>query len=204
MKTVSARTLTLVAAVAAALLSACAVGNGSAAPNLDVERISVYELGEDPQDAAAFTGNELIFEARVDAVEAARVVNVNTDGSGLHSAGSAKDSVEYIYTPVKITVTRVHKGDLKDGQALTLRYLGGQVGTKALEMDGVPSIDTYQPGTDLLLFTQEQVDVGDGVQAITPNFAYVIADGLAVGAVDSEFALDVDAFRALVRSKAGS
>jgi hypothetical protein len=65
------------------------------------------------------------------------------------------------------------------------------------EMGGVPPADTYQRGANLLLFTQEQVDVGDGVAAMTPNFVYLVRDGQARGAVSGE-TIDLDSFRSLI------
>lgn len=132
-----------------------------------------YELGDSAQEAVAFSGNELVFEATV-AGAPGKVRKVNrtfADGT----------KVEYHYTPIPVRVTRVRKGTgIKAGQAVWIRSLGGTLNGETTVSAMSPSASAYHAGQNLVLFTQPLLDAGDGLRAITANFTFVDDSGKGV------------------------
>lgn len=184
----------VVAAVVAALSLAGAFGivaalNGSedktsASPRDGKSRTSAsptrmslagYPLPQDPQSAIEF-GSTYIFEATVTGPpqEHRKIEpNAETGAPGL------------VYLPVPVRVTAVYKGDLKPGDQVFLRDLGGTAadGTTLNYENGWPD-ETWKPGVRLFLFSQESVVLG-GQAAITPNIVFVDDNGSARSAVDA-------------------
>jgi hypothetical protein len=148
--------------------------------------VSTYEAADTIEAAAAFVGNELIFEARVIATDAARMTRPTTRPTD--------DLPSVAYVPVRVVVTHVHQGEVRQGEVATLRALGGTVDGTTYLVEGAPSADVYSPGTDLLVFAADMVDTGDGVVAATPNWIFratpdgrleSVVHGGSVGSLDT-------------------
>jgi hypothetical protein len=130
----------------------------------------LYELPDHPEAAVAFIGNTTIVLARSTHVAEPRIVTL--------TPGADAPTVTEVWTPVTVTVTDVLAGAVRPGEQLVLRHLGGTIGEVTSIVHGVPPLDAYRPGTDLVLFLGDQpVDVGDGVSAWTPNFVYTVESG---------------------------
>ena len=132
-----------------------------------------YPLPQDPQSAIEFQSTYM-FEALVTGPsQPARKVEANTEtGAPL-----------LVYVPVPVRITAVYRGDLKPGDQVFLRALGGTTadGTTLRYENGWPD-DTWKPGTQLFIFSQESVELG-GQAAITPNMVFVDDNGTAKSAL---------------------
>jgi hypothetical protein len=146
-----------------------------------------YDLDNSPTAAAAFPGNQIIV-----------VADIGTALPARWSANAGKvGAMSYIFTPVVVNVVEVLRGAprLTNGQ-LTIRKLGGQVGTEAFVVADVPA--GLDPGNRVILFLGDQRDLGDGLDAATPNMAYRLdKTGVAVSS-DAKWSIDMANFRALV------
>ncbi|MQY03244.1 hypothetical protein [Actinomadura macrotermitis] len=130
-----------------------------------VTTLSGYELDADVKSAAAFSGNDLIFDGTVagPAEQPRRVVR------RLPSGGT----IDYVYTPVPVRVDRVRKGKgIAPGQVVRVRALGGTSGSHSTFSSLGPRAAEFGNGLRVTLFTQPQLDAGDGQPAITPNFSF--------------------------------
>jgi hypothetical protein len=159
--------LTAGLATTAAALIAFALGqSGGPGPavaqqtSLTTSYLDGYELDPSLDAAAVFPGNELVFEAGVVGRDAARKV----------TAKGTDERLTYIYTPVRVQVIKVMKGDLKVGQTLTVRALGGTVADERTVSRLSPDPAQYADGRRLVLMTARPVDAGDGLSAVTPNY----------------------------------
>jgi len=159
-----------------------------------VVHVSSYPLLDTPQEAARFTGNDLIFEARVIGRRNTRLTTVDAAKGGSPGA----PPIEYTYTPVEVVVTGVHVGDVGLGDKITIRSLGGVVDGKEYIFEGVPPLEIYESGTELMLFTEYIIDV-DGIAAATPNFVYVVEKDKTHSPVHPEQTATLDQLRSLIR-----
>jgi hypothetical protein len=104
-----------------------------------------YDLDNSPTAAAAFPGNQIIV-----------VADIGTALPARWSANAGKvGAMSYIFTPVVVNVVEVLRGAprLTNGQ-LTIRKLGGQVGTEAFVVADVPA--GLDPGNRVILFLGDQ------------------------------------------------
>lgn len=62
------------------------------------------------------------------------------------------------------------------------------------------TVEAFAPGTALMLFTEAKVDV-DGIAAVTPNFVYIVENGVARSAVHPTQAMEVEGLRGLVNTR---
>lgn len=151
------------------IASGCSTQTDSTPPKaeepVNVTVIDGYALKGDPKSVIEYSGNELIFSGEVIGRDAARrVTNKSGDGGVL----------DYIYTPFTVKVESVIKGSsLARGQELSIRIIGGQVGSEKTVNEIGASPEQYKAGMKVILFTQPLVDAGDGLMAATPNFTYV-------------------------------
>ncbi|MBW8484407.1 hypothetical protein [Actinomadura parmotrematis] len=159
-------------ALAATGYAAASTGDGSAAPAASgtagrrtVTTLDGYELGGDVKSAAAFSGNDLVFDGTVAGpAEPARRVRRTVPGGG---------RIDYVYTPVPVRVDKVRKGTgVRAGQTVRVRVLGGAVGSYQTVSSLGPRARDLTRGLKVTLFTQPLVDAGDGLKAVTPNFAF--------------------------------
>jgi len=157
-----------------------------------VVTVASYGLIDTPEAAAEFSGNDLVFEAVVVGQRPTRLTRATDD--------RAAATIEYTYTPIDVVVTAVEVGDLRIGDRLVVRVLGGRVGDVEYVFEDTASVEDYAPGTALMLFTEANIDV-DGVPAVTPNFVYVIEDGVARSAVHPGQTIEAQAMRQLVESR---
>lgn len=138
-----------------------------------VVSLAGYPLPQDPQSAIEFQSTYM-FEAVVTGPsEPARRIEANPDtGAPL-----------LVYVPVPVRVSAVYRGDLKPGDQVFLRALGGTTadGTTLRYENGWPE-GTWKPGTKLFIFSQESVELG-GQAAITPNMVFVDDNGTAKSAL---------------------
>jgi hypothetical protein len=107
-------------------------------------------------------------------------------------------SFAFIFTPLRITVLEVLRGDprLKDG-TMVIRRLGGRVGDEELVVSDDVVPPGLVPGNLVLLFLGEQQEIA-GVDAATPNMAYIVdAGGTAANA--SGVSIDLAEFRSLIQ-----
>lgn len=107
--------------------------------------------------------------------------------------------MRYIFTPVVAKVVEVLRGTpkLTDGQ-LIIRKLGGQVGTEAFVVSDVPA--GIEPGNRVILLLGEQRDLGDGLDAATPNMLYVVDKTGVARSSDGMWSIDLATFRAMLTS----
>lgn len=174
--------------VSLALLGLVLLGTTARSAPTEVVTVAGYGLIDTPAEAVAFTGNDLIFEARVTERSNARAVSVTAGGG---------PAIEYNYTPVSVVVTRVWRGDIKPGDQLVVRALGGRVGDTEYVFEGTADAESYKPGSSMILFTEANIDV-DGIAAVTPNFVYVLENGVARSAVYPDERMGADALYSLL------
>lgn len=154
-----------------------------------------YELDPSLTAATAFPGNELVFEAQVLGQDEARKV----------TAQGAEGRLTYIYTPVRVQVRKVMKGNLKPGQTVTLRALGGTVGSERTVSRLSPDLTQYAASRRLVVMAGQPVDAGDGVTAIAPNYLLGFNQAGAVFNVDHPAeSLPTAKFATAVASSAGT
>lgn len=154
-----------------------------------------YELDPSLKAATAFPGNELVFEAQVLGQDDARKV----------TAKGTEGQLTYIYTPVRVKVGKVMKGGLKPGQTVTVRALGGTVGSEQTVSRLSPDLTQYAAGRRLVVMAAQPVDAGDGLTAITPNYLLGFDRAGAVFNVDHPAeSLPATTFATALASSAGT
>jgi hypothetical protein len=86
-------------------------------------------------------------------------------------------------------------------QIMVIRRLGGRVGDEELVVaEDLAPASLSAPGNRVLLFLGEQRDVGDGLQAATPNMVYVVDTSGRAVSTDGGHIITLDAFRVLIQS----
>lgn len=177
-----------VLAVAAALfLDGGDPGQEVASPN--VTWVDGYDLDHTPEAAVAFAGNEIVVLADVEEVLPARWNTASRDQPG---------SIAFIFTPVRVKVIEVLRGSPRlEGGSMIVRRLGGRVDGEEFIFSENVAPRGLEPGKRLLLFLGPQDDLGEGLDAATPNMAYVVDDGGNAQSSDGRWSLEVGAFRRL-------
>lgn len=180
------RTAALVLGVLA-LVVWLAGGVARPTPPLTTTYADGYDLDNSPAAAATFPGNKIIVVADISSVLPARW-NVDAAKAG---------SMRFIFTPVVVNVVEVLRGAprLTNGQ-LTIRKLGGQVGADVFVVADLPA--GIEPGNRVILFLGDQRDLGDGLDAATPNMLYTLDKTGAALSSDGLWSTDVAAFRAML------
>lgn len=140
-----------------------------------------YPLDNAPAAAAAFPGNRVVIIGTVAAVEPA------------YWGGPERDAAR-IYTPVRIDVIDVLKGELP--ATVIVRSPGGDVdGVRMEVLDGITIAD-LRPGSSVLLFLS--APAGDGGPTAV-NMAYVIdPHGRATSFPDGRHTIGLADFRRLI------
>lgn len=188
MRTTRATIIGGVVAAAALVVSYGGTGSSTRAPSQTW--VDGYGLDNAPEAAVSFPGNEIVLLAEVSSTLPARW---NT------ASRSEPGSGAFIYTPIRVRVLEILRGAprLEDGEMM-IRRLGGRVGDEEFVFSPDIAPRGLEPGNRVLLFLGEQRDVGDGLDAATPNMAYVVdVSGLARSS-DGRNSLDLDSFRALL------
>ena len=164
-------------AVVVAAAAAGATGTGgrtpaSAASQHQVVTMSGYELDTRLSAMTKYTGNAEVVVADVTAVEPARW---NTPSG---TAPDAPDPLSFIFTPVRVSVVDVLRGDgALAGQELTVRRFEGTVGGVTFQQEHGP-VAALHDGQRVVLFLQPEQPLDDGRSDRIPNAAYVLqADG---------------------------
>lgn len=150
-----------------------------------------YPLDNSPSAAVSFAGNETIVLAQVIEVLSPRW-NVK--------AGARPAALAFIFTPVRVKVLEVLRGvpRLDDG-AMIVRQLGGRVD----QDEFVASTDVAAHltlGSRFVLFLGEQRDLGDGLDAVTPNIAYLVDDVGMARSADGHWEIDLQGLQAIIGS----
>lgn len=123
--------------------------------------VSGYTPNHDPVAAVGFPGSSLVVVGTIEAHQPAREAN--------------KDHpMRMIYTPVRVRVTEVLKGNAQVGSIVIVRGIGGRVGDTVFEVEDIPSIRDLAVGERVLLFLADARDIGDGLIARTPEFVYSV------------------------------
>lgn len=124
-----------------------------------------YDLPASPRQALDFGGNDVAFEAEVVSIGAPRPVTPLAAGGRL----------TYHYRPVEVIIKAVHKGAaLEAGQRVTVRALGGEgLTNRTIYADASPD-GTWRAGERVVVLGPNPIDVGDGVEAVTPNAVLTI------------------------------
>jgi hypothetical protein len=154
-----------------------------------------YPLDDSPAAAAAFEGNEIVVLAEV----------LETLPARWNTGQSRRGELAFIYTPVRVKVLEVLRGAPRvDSHVMFIRHLGGRVGDDELVVsEHVAPESLAEPGIRVLLFLGEQRDVGDGLEAATPNMVYVVdTSGRAVSA--DGHTITLDEFRVLIQTLDGA
>ncbi len=143
---------------AALVLSACGLDSG---PGVTVEMGSSYPIDSSPQGVvASASNNAAILRVTVKEVEGPVEYRLS-------------DGTVFAFVPVSVTVDEVIKGSAAIGEQIWVRVLGGDVGqTSYVVRDGIAP-ESFQPGQSLIVFTQEEVTLGD-ISASTVNAAYEV------------------------------
>ena len=146
----------------------------SASPT--VMSMSGYPLPQDPQGAIEFR-SDYMFEANVTGPpQAARTIEANVETG----------APMLVYLPVPVRVTRVYRGEVRPGDQVFLRDLGGTAadGTTLNYENGWPD-STWKAGTQLFIFSQHSVALA-GQEAITPNMVFVEDNGVVKSALGGD------------------
>jgi hypothetical protein len=151
-----------------------------------------YPLDDSPAAAAAFEGNEIVVLAEV----------IQTLPARWNTGESRRGDLAFIYTPVRVRVLDVFRGAPRlEEQIMVIRRLGGRVGDEELVVaEDLAPASLSAPGNRVLLFLGEQRDVGDGLQAATPNMVYVVDTSGRAVSTDGGHIITLDAFRVLIQS----
>jgi len=132
-----------------------------------------YPLPQDPQSAIEFR-SDYMFEATVSRPpQAARTIEANAETG----------APMLVYLPISLRVTRVYRGELRPGDQVFLRDLGGTAadGTTLNYGNGWPD-STWKAGVQLFIFSQHSVALA-GQEAITPNMVFVEDNGVVRSAL---------------------
>ncbi len=159
---------------------------------LNVVLVDGYEVDNSPISAASFPGNRIVVVADVVAVLPAR---------WNASSRTEPDSPSFIFTPVRVHVIELLRGELRaEAGELIIRRLGGRVGDDEFVFSPDIMPGGLEPGNRVLLFLGEQRDLGDGLDAATPNMAYVVDAGGNATTSDGRWSIDLAKFKQLIRS----
>jgi hypothetical protein len=108
-----------------------------------------------------FKGSSLAFKGVVTNVLEPRHVQVS--------------GIEYVYTPVEVTVSKMFRGKKPADGKILLRVLGGTADNVRFEADYAPSEEITNAGVELIAIGPDPVVVpGDGLMAMTPNGVHVV------------------------------
>lgn len=151
-----------------------------------------FELDTSPAAMIAFEDNKLIVEGTVRDEGERRVLSPKAAGGDLW----------YVYRPVHLVVTAVHRGDAKVGEVVTLRVIGGEAAGRRTVFHDAPPDGTFAAGKKLLVFGVGKLDAGDGVVAVTPNATYEIKGTEAVNAGHVEEKASLQSIRAGLKAAA--
>jgi hypothetical protein len=196
MKTVRMAAVLAVAVTGIALAGCQDEAGYRAESGLAVTDLDGYELQGDPKSTIEYSGNKLIFFGEVVGQRPPRKADRATpDG----------DRVAYVYTPITVKVDLVFKGDRGIiGREVAIRVIGGRVGKEKTVTHLNPEPAAYRPGLKLFLFTQDFVDVGDGLSAATPNFSYAVdGAGNAYNMLNPDLKTGKDNFASLITEWVG-
>lgn len=151
-----------------------------------VRTVSGYPLDDAPAAAAAFPGNRVVVLGTVAAIGHARWSSADRDAG-------------HIYSPVRVDVIEVLKGDVPSS-SVTVRSLGGEADGVRMEFfDSVPLADVAV-GTRVLLFLSGE-SAGDGGPTGF-NMAYLVEpDGGATSFPGAQHSIPLDDFRTLIEGK---
>jgi hypothetical protein len=172
----------MVMAISAAVIiagcsSSTTAGRGGAAGRGEAEvavtTVSGYELPAGYSNALDHQGNGAIFTVVVRDLAPARQFT---------SPGGKGASLTYVYTPIHAEITAVLKpgsGDLRPGQLVTLRVLGGSTASTRTINEITAAPHLYQAGTTVQIFSQPPfVDPDTGEVQYVPNWSFAqSADG---------------------------
>jgi hypothetical protein len=113
------------------------------------------------EEQLRFPGTTYAFQSVVTEVKAARYVQI--------------DGLEYVYTPVVVAITKMHKGQRPTAGLITLRIFGGTANNVQYDADFAPAPDVVKRGAKLLVLGPKAVSVpGDGLLAMTPNGIHIM------------------------------
>jgi hypothetical protein len=149
-----------------------------------------YDLEHSPSAAAAFPGNEIVVLAYVgEALPARWNMDSRTDGD-----------LAFIFTPMQVSILEVLRGEPRlINETMIIRRLGGRVGDEELIVSDSIAAGGLVRGNRVLLFLGSQRDIG-GIDAATPNMAYVLNDKDIATSSDGQFSIGLEDFRALIAS----
>ena len=128
-------------------------------------------------------GNDAMIQGTVTSIGAARWNTADTPDSALR----------FIFRPIVVHVDEVLGGAVQESE-ITVRQIGGQIDNVRYVRDDLPSAHQVQPGTQLLLFLGPIVKTDDGLAARTPNFWYLVGDGVAA-TFDGRYQASLSDFR---------
>ena len=164
-----------------------------------VTTVSGYELPGGYANALDHQGNDAIFTV---------VVRDLTPARQFAPQGGSGASPAYVYTPVRAEVTAVLKSgsaDLRPGQLVTLRVLGGTTASSRTVNELTAGPDSYQAGMTVQIFSQPPfTDPATGEVQYVPNWSFAqSADGKnLVNLHKSSATIAVDAARTRAQQKA--
>jgi hypothetical protein len=82
--------------------------------------------------------------------------------------------MEAVYTPVKVKVLSVTRGNLAPGDVLVLRAMGGTAEGLTFSMEGAPDKSSFKPGGVVVAAGGDLATLdGDAMQAMTPDLVAV-------------------------------
>lgn len=189
----------IVRVAAAALIVVGLVAAGSAVAarlqdrqgrDLNVTYMDGYPLDRPPGAAAAFSGNEIIVVAQVTELLPSR----------WNTASPSPTKLAFIFTPTRVGVREVLRGSPRlDNGTMVVRQLGGQVGDdKYVAADDISTPLALR--SEYVLFLGEQRDLGDGLDAATPNLAYLLDATDIARSADGEWKIDLAGLRTMIAS----
>jgi hypothetical protein len=165
-----ARLLPIMAAGVAAAVAGCSSSapTGQGSPEVKVNSVSGYELPGGYSSALDHQGNDAIFTVVVRDLLPAKKFTAKTGGDGT--------SVAYVYTPVRAEIATVLKpgsGNLRPGQRVTLRVMGGTSGTDRTINEITAGPDLYPAGLTVQIFSQPPFkDPDTGEVQYVPNWSF--------------------------------
>ena len=204
-----ATSVPVLAACAAVAIAGCSpsatAGRAGAAgqPNtgVAVTTVSGYELPGGYANALEHQGNDAIFTVVVrDLLPARQFTYKAGDGT----------SRTYVYTPVRADITAVLKpgsADLRPGQPVTLRVLGGTTAGHRTINEITAAPDLYRVGTTVQIFSQPPfADPGTGKVQYVPNWSFAQStDGMNLTNLQQpRMTIPLDTARVKAQQKADS
>lgn len=104
---------------------------------------------------------------------------------------SASAVIGFIYTPVDVRVERALLGPMTGGQVITVRVIGGVVGTDRFRSAEGATPDFFEEDRRVLLLLSREVTTPDRVTASTMNYGFRL-DGDAATSADGQITLRLD------------